>query len=119
MSPSTKAPTRKTQIGAVFCSQMAFAALVLVMAVKYDTLMAAKISVVGTSLTVQRGRRTSGKRITLAKLVRQNASSGPRTGQPSISFGHTSKSGALAKNPLVLHSAAAARMNSRDRSFRR
>lgn len=108
-----KTPTKKIQIGAVFCSQIALDAVVFVIAVRKTTLIAAKINVAGTSLPVQRGRLTSGNRIRLAKLVRQNANRGPRTGQPSISVGQLSNKGALAKKPLVLHSTAAAKIINR------
>jgi hypothetical protein len=85
---------------------MAFDASPLVIAVRYVQFIAANVAIMGSNLQLHCGRRTSGNRIKLAQAARQNANTGP--GQPS-------SSGALAKNPPLLHSSAAKRIKKRPR----
>src|SRR5688572_25525535 len=57
----------------------------------------------GTSFHDHSGLRTIGNRITQANTARQKAIAGP----PYSCSRHRSKSGAFAKNPLLLHKIAA------------
>src|SRR5688572_13897010 len=101
-SRSQTAPIKNTHQGAVFCSQIALAAVVSDIAVRYSPLMQPNEIAIGSIDQRQLRRRTNGRIKMLANTARQNAICTPRD-----SAGQESNSVSLAKNPLVLHKMAA------------
>src|SRR5688572_5901161 len=91
---------------------MALEASPIDMAVRYDQFINANVAIAGSSFHDHSGLRTQGINTTLAQAARQNANSGPRTDSDQ-----STKSGALAKNPPLLHSTAASAIRRQPRSL--
>ena len=69
---------RQSQTGAIFCNQIALAAVVQTIDCKKTPLIAAKAIAIGSNRQLNCGRRTSGSKIATAKSARQRPSSAPR-----------------------------------------
>jgi hypothetical protein len=99
---------RQTHAGAMFCSQMAFAAVVQTIDCKKQKLMITNAKAGGNSAQLNLRDRTNGNKARTAKTARQTPNSTPRH-----SLGQSANSGLLTNKPFELQNSDAKTMNNR------